>query len=91
MHDLYTSVYLRVKHCLIRDAHYASNISADAFPEKRGKTNTVTLNRAEQHIRSSMGPASSLPEIEEGEKRGVRRHVLQSHPLSISYERGDWD
>lgn len=43
VHDLYTSFYLRLKHCLIKDAHYASNILADAFPEKRGRTNIVTL------------------------------------------------
>lgn len=43
VHDLYTSVHLRVKHCLIRDAHHASNISTDAFPEKREKTNTITF------------------------------------------------
>lgn len=48
-----------------------------------GKTqHSNTLNRVQQHFRSSTGPASRLPEMGlRGGRRGVRRHVLHFNAL----------
>lgn len=83
MHDLYTSVHLRVTHCLtkFREAHYASNILSDILPGQRGKPNTVTLSIECNSILEAAQdqPASSLPETGGGGWRGVRRHTLHFH------------
>lgn len=95
MHDLYTSVHLRVTHCLtkFREAHYASNILSDILPGQRGKPNTVTLSIECNSILEAAQdqPASSLPETGGGAGEGSEgTPFIFTLSLSISYDTGHW-